>query len=76
MLIEQFRDSFPDAHDRTVGGERPPEPRVLSFMTKLREEPDSDEGSSPDDVPGKLAGHRGYGDPMKVGVVNTQERIL
>ena len=49
VLIEQFRDSFPDVYDRTVGGERPPEPRVLPFMAKLREEPDSDEGSCPDD---------------------------
>ena len=27
VLIEQFRESFPDAYDRSVGCERPPEPR-------------------------------------------------
>ena len=49
------------------------DPQVLSFMAKRREEPDSDEGSSPDEyAPGKSAGHRGCGDPMKVGVGYTQ----
>ena len=38
-------------------------------MAKLREEPDSDEGSSPDEgVPGTSSGHRCEGEPMKVGV--------
>ena len=73
VLVEQFRGSFPDACGRTAGGERPPEPRVLTFMAKLHEEPDSDEGSTPDeDAPGKLAEHRGLGEPMKVGVGYTQ----
>ena len=76
VLIEQFRDSFPDAYDRTTGGLKPPEPRVLTFMEKLREEPDSDEGSTPDDdAPGKLAGHRGCGEPMKGGVGYTQREL-
>ena len=55
VLIEQFRVTYPNAYDRTAHGENPPEPRVLSFMAKLREEPDSDDGSSPDeDAPGNL----------------------
>ena len=42
-------------------------------MAKLREEPDSDEGSSLDEgVPGKMSGHCGKGEPMKVGVGYTQ----
>ena len=46
-----------------------PELGVLSYMAKLREEPDSDEGSSLDEgVPGKSSGFRGQGEPMKVGV--------
>ena len=76
VLIEQFRESFPDAYDRSVGGKGPPEPRVLAFMAKLREEPESDEGSTPDDdAPGKFAGHRGGGEPMKVGVGYTQREL-
>ena len=42
-------------------------------MARLREEPDSDDGSSPDEgVPGESTGHRGAGHPMKVGVGYTQ----
>ena len=42
-------------------------------MSRLREEPDSDDGSSPDEgVPGKFAGHRGNGKPMLVGIGYTQ----
>ena len=68
--------TYPNAYDRTAHGENPPEPRVLSFMAKLREEPDSDDGSSPDeDAPGKSAGHRGRGEPMKVGVGYTQREF-
>ena len=45
-------------------------------MAKLREEPESDEGSTPDgDAPGKLAGHRGAGEPTKVGVGDTQREF-
>ena len=52
-----------DAYDRTAGHGAPPEPGVLSFMAKLREEPDSDGGSSPDEgVPGKSSGYRGQGE--------------
>ena len=45
-----------------VGHGAPPEPGVLIFIAKMREEPESDEGSSPDEgVPGKTSGHRGRG---------------
>ena len=47
----------------------PPEPEVLSFQAGLREEPESDDGSSPDEgVPSKMSGHLGKGHPMKIGV--------
>ena len=42
-------------------------------MARLREEPESGEGSSPDEgVPPKMSGHCGKGQPMKVGVGYTQ----
>ena len=41
----------------------------LATLAKLREEPDSGEGSSSDEgVPGKSSGCCGQGEPMKVGV--------
>ena len=76
VFIEQFREGFSNAYDRTVGGEIPQEPRVLSCMAKLRAEPEVTKGLAPDDdVPGKLAGHRGRGDPMKVGVGYTLREL-
>ena len=45
-------------------------------MAKLCEEPERDEGSTPDDdAQGKFAGHRGGGEPMKVGVGYTQREL-
>ena len=42
----------------------------------LREEPESDDGSSPDEgVPGNFAGHRGIGKPMLVGVGYVQRDL-
>ena len=64
------------AYDRSSGGGLHPEPEVLSFMARLREDPDSDDGSGPDEgVPGKFAGHRGVGQPMMVGIGCTQREI-
>ena len=60
VLIEEFRRLYPGAHYRNQPRGAPPGPEILSFLAKLREEPESDEGSSPDEgVPSKLAGHRG-----------------
>ena len=73
VLIEEFRNSHPDAYHRATGGGAPPEPGVLSFMARLREEPASDDGSSLDEgVPSKSTGHCGAGHSMKVGVRYTQ----
>ena len=41
--------SYPDAYGRSADGIVPPSPEILTFMSRLREEPDSDDGSSPDD---------------------------
>ena len=76
VLIEDFRNLHPAAHDRNQPRGAPPGPEILSFLARLREEPESDEGSSPDEgVPGKLAGHRGNGPPMKVGVGYVQREF-
>ena len=72
-LIEEFKRSLPRAYDRFRDRGVPPDPRILSFMARLREEPESEEGSSPDEgVPPKMSGHCGKGQPMKVGVGYTQ----
>ena len=69
VLVEEFRKMYPDAYDRTQRYSVPPEPEILSFLARLREEPESDEGSSPDEgVPSKMSGHLGKGHPMKIGV--------
>ena len=76
VLIEEFRSLYPGAHDRNQHRGAPPGPEILSFLARLREEPESDEGSSPDEgVPGKFAGHRGNGPPMKVGVGYVQREF-
>ena len=49
VLVEEFRKMYPDAYDRTRRYSVPPEPEILSFLAKLREEPESDDGSSPDE---------------------------
>ena len=60
VLIEEFKRSYPAAYDRSQQQAVPPEP-------------ESDEGSSPDEgVPPKMSGHCGKGQPMKVGVGYTQ----
>ena len=45
VLIEEFKKSFPDAFDRYRDDGVPPDSRIRSFMARLREEPESDEGS-------------------------------
>ena len=67
---------YPAAHDRNQPCGAPPGHEILSFLARLREEPESDEGSSPDEgVPEKLAGHRGNGPPMMVGVGYVQREF-
>ena len=53
-MIEEFKRSYPAAYDRSQDHGVPPDTGILSFMARLREEPESDEGSSPDEgVPQK-----------------------
>ena len=76
VLIQEFSNSYPQAYDRTTKAGSPADSRVLNYMSRLREEPDSDEGSSPDEgVREKGAGHRGAGPPMMVGVGYTQREL-
>ena len=72
MLIQEFSNSYPEAFDRTTKAGTPADSRVLNF----REEPDSEEGSSPDEgLLEKGSGHRGIGHPMMVGVGYTQREL-
>ena len=76
VLVEEFRKLYPAAHDRNQPCGVPPGHEILSFLARLREEPESDEGSSPDEgVPVKFAGHRGNGPPMMVGVGYVQREF-
>ena len=76
VLIEEFKKLFPAAHDRNRPSGPPPGHEILSFLARLREEPESDEGSSPDEgVPEKHAGYRGNGPPMMVGVGYVQREF-
>ena len=76
-MIEEFKKSCPSAYDRLQKQAVPPDPRILTFMARLREEQDSEEGSSPDEgPPPKNAGHRGRGSPVKVGVGKRYNRSV
>ena len=44
VLIEEFRKMYLDAYDRSQRHCVPPEPETLSFLARLREEPESGEG--------------------------------
>ena len=67
---------YPTAHDRNQPCGAPPGHEILSFLARLREEPESEEGSSPDEgVPEKHAGYRGNGPPMMVGVGYVQREF-
>ena len=76
VLVEEFKKLYPAAHDRNQPRGVPPGHEILSFLARLREEPESDEGSSPDEgVPMKFAGHRGISSPMMVGVGYVQREF-
>ena len=76
VLIQEFFNFYPQAYDRTIKAGSPADSRVLNYMSRLREEPDSEEGSSADEgVPEKGSGHRGIGPPMMVGVGYTQREL-
>ena len=73
VIVEEFRRTYPVECDRTDNQGPQPNAKVLDYVAKLREESESDDGSSPDEgVPDKCAGYRGIGKPMHVGVVYLQ----
>ena len=76
IIIAEYRRQFPDAYDRD-GAESPvPSSSVLNLLSRLREEPDSSDGSSADEAaPPKTAGWRGTGKPMEVGLGYTSREI-
>ena len=47
VLIQEFSNSYPHAYDRTTKPGNPADSRVLNYMSRLREEPDSEEGLEP-----------------------------
>ena len=71
----EFRDSYPATYDRTDCFGSPLEAGVLSFVSRLREEPDSDDGSSPDEgVPRKLLDIAVLENPCRWGLVTPRGR--
>ena len=77
VLIGEFRKLYPTAHDRNQPRGAPPSHEILSFLARLREEPESDEGSSPDEgVPSRFAGHRGNGPPMKPLLFQLKQAVI
>ena len=69
--------SFPSSYDREALPSFPPSARVLHYLTKLREEPPSDEGSSADEgAPPAEAGWRDSGNPMMIGSRNTSREFF
>ena len=76
ILIDEYRRQFPDAHDRDDLRAKPPCSAVLNYMSRLREEAESSEGSSADEgVPVRHSGWRGNGSPLQVGVGYTSREV-
>ena len=75
-IIREFRQHFPDAFDREAPVSEPPSSRVLNYLARLREEPESEADTSPDEgAPPKCTGWRGNGAPMLVGVGYTSREF-
>ena len=69
VLIEEFWKLYPDSYGRSAGHCAPPEPGGPELHGQIARGTRHDEGSSLDEgVPGKMSGHCGEGEPMKVGV--------
>ena len=66
-IISVYRDMFPEAYDRDEEAAAASSAEVLNMLASLREEPDSDEGSTADEgAPAKGAGWTGRGLPMQI----------
>ena len=75
-IIREFRQQFPGAFDREASASEPPSSRVLNYLARLREEPESEADTSPDEgAPPKSTGWRGNGAPMVVGVGYTSREF-
>ena len=68
---------YPAAFDRDDADALPPTSQVLNSSSKLREEPESEGDTSPDEgVPERHSGWRGHGEPTTVGVSPRQESCM
>ena len=75
-IIDSFHILFPDAYDRENTAGEPPTSEVLNYLALLRQEPESDPGSSADEgVPCPGAGWIGTGEPMMVGAGYTSRPL-
>ena len=76
VITAEYGRQFPDAHDRDGPDPHVPSSSVLNLLSRLREEPDSSDGSSADEAaPRETAGWRGTGKPMEVGLGYTSQEI-
>ena len=67
-IIAEYQLLFPDAYNREDTRGTVPSSAVLQRLSELRQEPESDGGSSPDEnVPEKGSGWTGHGNPLLVG---------
>ena len=75
-IIREYHQKFPGAFDREASASEPPSSRVLNYLARLREEPESEDDTSPDEgAPPKSSGWRGCGAPMVVGVGYTSREF-
>ena len=71
-IIREFLGAF----DREASASEPPSSRVLNNLARLREEPEIEDDTSPDEgAPPKSKGWRGNGAPMVVGVGYTSREF-
>ena len=68
VILREFKLTFPDTFDRDDPEAPPPSSRVLNYMSRLRDEPPSEEGSAEEGVLPKGSGSRGHGEPKSFGV--------
>ena len=75
-IISVYRDMFPEAYDRDAVTTAAPSAEVLNRLARLREEQDSDEGSTADEgAPTRGTGWTGRGPPMQVGSGYTRRDV-
>ena len=75
-IIAEYKLLYPEAYDRENANGAVPSSAVLSRLVQLRLEPDSSEGSSPDEgAQKKGSGWTGRGRPLLVGSSYTVREI-